>query len=382
MIFLLYSWFILIVAAIPAALIWKNLSLFQPAARANSESHDERVVSLLIPARDEEAGIREALQSVLQSEYPQLEVIVMDDNSTDKTAEIVTEIASNDPRLKLYKSGELPEGWNGKQHACWQLADVASGDLLLFMDADVRLARGAIRRMVAQLDASQTALLSGFPKQITGSLPEKLLIPLMYHILLGYLPLDRMRASNKPEFGAGCGQLFLTTKEDYLAADGHRAIADSRHDGLKLPRAFRSAGLHTDLFDASDIAQVRMYSGWRTVFLGLMKNATEGVANKKLIWIFTVLLLCGAVLPVLSFLHAIYYGWLFIDSGRMWSTLILGVATVLSFAARYQIAKRLESTKIGVWLQPLAVGIFLAVQWLAFIRKARGKGQLPWRGRA
>ena len=362
-------------------MVWKNLSLFQKAARARRDASDTETVALLIPARNEEAGIAETLNNALQSEYDNLLVYVLDDNSTDDTAKIVSEIAEKDGRVRILQSAELPEGWNGKQHACWQMANSTEAELLLFMDADVRLARGAIRRMVAELENRRVALLSGFPKQVTDTLPERLLIPMMYYILLGYLPLDQMRASPRPEFGAGCGQLFLTRRKDYLAAGGHKAIASSRHDGVKLPRAYRQNGLTTDLFDASDLAQVRMYDGWRSVVVGLLKNATEGIASQKLIFIFTVLLMCGSILPVLSFAHAVYYGWIFIDSARLWSTALLGIATCLSFMPRSQIAGRLETSKIGAILHPLAVGLFLSVQWWAFIREKTGKGQVAWRGR-
>lgn len=362
-------------------MVWKNLSLFQLASRSRGDQQDSERVGLLIPARNEEAGIAETLNNALQSEYDLLEVWILDDHSTDRTADIVQEIANKDDRVHLIHSAELPDGWNGKQHACWQLANATDTELLLFMDADVRLARGAIRRMVAEQDNRRVALLSGFPKQLTQSFAERLLIPMMYYILLGYLPLDRMRASTQPEFGAGCGQLFLARRKDYFASGGHQAIANSRHDGVKLPRAFRQAGLSTDLFDASDLAQVRMYDGFRSVVVGIMKNATEGIAGQPLIYIFTVLLGCGVILPVFSFAHAVFYGWIFIDSARCWSTILLGIATVLSFLPRFQIAGRLEESKLGAILQPLAVGMFLALQWWAFAREKLGKSPIEWRGR-
>lgn len=362
-------------------MVWKNLSLFQRASRSRPDAQDTETVALLIPARNEEAGIAETLNNALQSEYSKLEVWVLDDHSTDHTADIIKDISSKDARVHLVHSVDLPEGWNGKQHACWQLANATDAELLLFMDADVRLARGAIRRMVAEQDNLRVALLSGFPKQLTQSLWERLLIPMMYYILLGYLPLDRMRASTQPEFGAGCGQLFLARRKDYFASGGHQAISASRHDGVKLPRAFRQAGLSTDLFDASDLAQVRMYDGFRSVIVGLMKNATEGIAGQPLIYVFTVLLGCGVILPVFSFAHALYYGWIFIDSARCWSTILLGIATVLSFLPRFQIAGRLEDSKLGAVLQPFAVGVFLTVQWWAFLRERLGKAPVEWRGR-
>jgi glycosyltransferase involved in cell wall biosynthesis len=330
----------------------------------------------LIPARNEEQGIAAAVGSVAASSWRELEIIVLDDHSSDGTAAIVQALAASDPRIRLVNSPELPPGWNGKQHACWQAAQLGRGELLLFMDADVRLQPQAIARCVAEFDLRRTALLSGFPNQEQGTLSEAMLIPLMYVVLLGYLPLDQMRTTKKPEFGAGCGQLFLAERTAYFACGGHQAIAASRHDGLKLPRAFRAAGLMTDLFDASDLASVRMYRGWREVTRGLLKNATEGIANPNLILIFSVLLIGGFTAPLLSFAHALFYGW------KVLPTVLLGVATLVSFLPRALIAHRLGHSPLGVLLNPLAILLFVLLQWVALVRQVTGLGTVAWRGRA
>ena len=279
-----FSLVILVLAAFPALLFMRNLPQFHRAAATNKpESGTPSGISVLIPARNEEASIQQSLQCLSASAFQPLEILVLDDASTDRTAEIVSQFASQDARVRLLQSPVLPEGWNGKQHACWQLAQAAKFDWLLFLDADVRLSADALPRIAAELAKTPRDLLSGFPCQETGTLFEKLLIPLMHVVLLGFLPLDQMRASRKPEFGAGCGQLFIARREAYFAADGHRAIKNSRHDGLKLPRSFRAANLVTDIFDATDIATCRMYTSMQQVVHGLLKNATEGIAQPKLI---------------------------------------------------------------------------------------------------
>ncbi len=364
---------VLALTALPAILVRRNLSVFQNARSASASTGCS--VSLLIPARNEQAGIATAVESAL-GEYPgALEIIVMDDHSEDRTRDIVQKLAMHDPRIRLELAPELPQGWNGKQHACWQLAAVARHELFIFMDADVRLQPDSLSRMVGQWEDCGAALLSGFPRQEMGSLSEQLLIPMMYVVLLGYLPFDQMRSSTKPEFGAGCGQLFITRRQDYFHSDGHRAIRDSRHDGLQLPRAYRRAGLSSDVFDASDVARVRMYHGWREVVRGLLKNATEGIANSKLIVLFSLLLLGAAVLPVLLLLLALVQGWPPLSCG------ILGLATALSFAPRWWIARRLQHPLIGVWLHPLSVGLFVTLQWIAYLRQLLGLRGVAWRGR-
>ncbi len=362
-------------------MVSRNLPLFAVAPKVDAHDLTECPVSVLIPARDESEGIAAAIESVLENTHPAFELIVMDDDSTDDTAAIVRSFAQRDARVRLECSEKLPPGWNGKQHACWQLAGKSRFDLLLFLDADVRLQPDAISRTVAAMDQAQVDLMSGFPRQLTGTVSEELLVPMMYFVLLGYLPFDRMRASGKPEFSAGCGQMFLAKRHAYLEAGGHRSIQASRHDGLKLPRSFRLAGFKTDLFDAADVAQVRMYHGWREVMRGVLKNANEGMANKKLIFVFTALLLAGSVLPVFSFAHAVVYGWMSLDSARFWSTIMLGIATAMSFAARYQIARRWNQSLLGVWLHPVAVAWFLGLQWIAFLRDLLGREAVAWRGR-
>lgn len=364
-------------SALPALLTFRNLGLFlQLPDRADLDAAEYSPVSVLIPARDEEAGIADALQSVLTNEGVELEVIVMDDHSADATAEIVRQSAEQDARVRLVTAPELPDGWNGKQHACYRLAEQAKYDLLLFLDADVRLSHDALVRLVARLESTpDVSLLSGFPDQQTVSIGEKLLIPMMHYVLLGYLPLDQMRESTKPEFGAGCGQLFLARKADYFEAGGHEKIRESRHDGLKLPRAFRAAGHKSDLVDASEIATVRMYTSWSEVMRGLLKNANEGIARSPLIFIFTVLLLGGSVLPVLMLAHAIYWQW------SLLPTIILAVATGLSLLPRLVIAFKLRQSILGAFLHPFAVGLFVGLQWIAFLRDRLGVEQVAWRGR-
>ncbi len=379
MFFIFYALLLLVLAGLPALLFVRNLPLYRVAAPVNVAANVNASVagiSVLIPARNEEAGIATSLQCVLANRFVPFEVLVLDDASTDRTAEIVGSLAEGDSRIHLLRSVQLPEGWNGKQHACWQLAEAAKHEWLLFLDADVRLSADALARIAAELALEPRDLLSGFPLQETRTFFEQLLIPLMHLVLLGFLPLDQMRASRKPEFGAGCGQLFVARRDAYFAADGHRAIRGSRHDGLKLPRSFRAAGLVSDLFDATDIARCRMYTSMQQVVQGLLKNATEGIAQPKLIAVFSVLLLGGQTLPILSLPHAIFYGW------PIAAVAILALATLVSFIPRALAAKQFKQPWLGVVLNPLAVALFVAIQWWALARKSLGIKPILWRGRS
>ncbi len=379
MLILLLSAVVFVLAVLPALMTFRNLPQFRKAAEATDA---EATISILIPARNEEANIESALRAVTACPSGSLEVIVLDDASSDRTAEIVAALAAEDPRIRLIASEPLPDGWNGKQFACWQLAKAAKNPLICFLDADVRLTVDAVPRLCAQAQYAKAELVSGFPHQVTESWLERLLIPMMHFVLLGYLPLERMRQSTQPEFGAGCGQLFVADRTAYFDCGGHEAIRDSRHDGLLLPRNFRRHGLGSDVFDAADIATVRMYSGASEVVSGLLKNATEGMASPRLIWIFSVLLIGGCVIPVLACGHVLYHGWFVSDSWylRVAATL-LSAAACVSFVPALLLGRRYSYSVLQIALHPLAVGLFMAIQWLAFFRERLGMQAVAWKGR-
>lgn len=360
-------------ALLPALVFRRNFKLFGPPP-PRPATGVRPAVSVLIPARNEEGAIGGAVEAALASEGVEFEVVVLDDQSEDRTAEIVRGIAARDPRVRLETAPPLPAGWCGKQHACAVLARHARHPLLLFVDADVRLAPDGLARSAAFLAASGADLASGFPRQETVTFFERLLIPLMHFILLGFLPMARMRNSRHPAYSAGCGQLFLARRDGYEKAGGHSAIRASLHDGVALPRIFRQAGLATDLFDATDVASCRMYHNAPEVWRGLSKNAVEGLASPGKIVPVTLLFLLGQVLPpvllVLALLGALPLA-------------VLAPAAVGTLAVclpRLAASRRFRQPVDGALLQPLAILVFLAIQWTALGKKLLGR-PAGWKGR-
>jgi hypothetical protein len=364
----------LILALVPALLFLRNLRLYVPPAAA-IKPEETPAVSLLIPARNEEAGIGQAVEAAIASEAVDLEVVVLDDHSEDATAEIVARIAARDSRVRLESAPPLPPGWCGKQHACWILAGTASHPILAFIDADVRLQPTGLHRAAAFLHESGGGLVSGVPLQKTDTLFEKLLIPLIHFILLGFLPVGRMRRSRQPAYGAGCGQLFLARRQAYQQSGGHSAIRESLHDGVRLPRAFRAAGFSTDLFDATDVASCRMYRSGKEVWNGLAKNAVEGLAAPKTIVPATMLLGGGQVMPVA--LCALGAANLISPAGL--ATAI--VACLLAYVPRLAGVIRFRQSLLGALLHPVGISLFLAIQWYALVRRVLGR-PASWRGRS
>jgi hypothetical protein len=349
----------------PAVLFVANLRLYRPPPAAGVGL---RAVSVLIPARNEEGSIGAALASVVASTGVEFEVIVLDDASTDGTGRIVAAVAERDGRVRLAEAPALPAGWNGKQHACHVLASLARYDLLCFLDADVRVEPGALARLEQFLVDSQASLVSGFPREETGTPLEWLLIPLIHFVLLGFLPFAMLRREARdPAFAAGCGQIMMVERAAYALAGGHGAIRESMHDGLRLPRLFREKGFATDLTDLTGLARCRMYTDARGVWQGLVKNATEGMAAPGRIVPFTVLLGAGQVLPLV--LVAVWPG--------VWT----GLAVAACYLPRVLAAVRFRQSWRGVVLHPVGVAALLVLQWYALGRKLLGY-RATWKERA
>ncbi|MBM2575895.1 glycosyltransferase [Jannaschia sp. Os4] len=361
----------LVLASIYVSTTFVNLVLFR-APRAVAEGMPE--VSVLIPARDEADNIRAALDGALAQWGVEVEVVVLDDGSTDGTDGIVAEYAARDPRVRLVRGADLPAGWNGKQHACHQLSQAASHPVLLFVDADVRLAPDAAARMRGYMQARGLDLVSGFPRQVTGSLAERVAIPQILMLLLGYLPFAFARLSNSPGFAAGCGQLMMVTAGAYAAAGGHAAFRDRMHDGLNLPRNVRLSGGRTDILDATPLAVTRMYDNWPDIVSGFSKNATEGMAKPVALPVWTVLLAGGHLLPFLTLALGLLFG---AEDAVTFSASALG----LVLAARALLAWRVCQGWRAVLLHPAGVVVTLWIQWRALAAARRGE-TATWRGRS
>jgi hypothetical protein len=361
----------LLLAGVPALLYLANLLVYRRAPMPAPEQVP--AVSVLIPARNEERSIAAAVESALASRGVMVEVVVLDDHSEDDTAPIVAAIARRDERVRLLAAPPLPVGWCGKQHACHVLAGTAGYPLLAFLDSDARLAPDGLARLAAFQTRSRADLVSGIPYQETGTLLERMVIPLIHFILLGLLPMAWMRRSRHPAFAAGCGQLFLATRQGYDRSGGHAAIRTTLHDGILLPRAFRAAGLWTDLCDATDLAHCRMYRGAGELWHGLAKNATEGLASPAMIVPATLLLLGGQVFPMGLLAAA---AWL--PHAALALTI---VAALLAYLPRLTSAVRFRQSLVGALLHPAGVCVLLAIQWYALVRGIMRR-PATWKGRS
>lgn len=373
-----FAWASLGCSLLPAVLFCWNAVLYRAPKFASAGTGGDGVgrapVSVLIPARDEERVIASAVGSVLASAGVEFEVVVLDDASTDRTAEIVEALAVKDRRVRLERAPALPSGWNGKQHACAVLAPLARYDVLCFLDADVRLAPDALSAMLSFQVESRSELVSGFPRQETVTPLEWLLLPLIHFVLLGYLPLAMMRRSHSPAFAAGCGQFLMVHRAAYETAGTHAAIRSTMHDGIRLPALFREHGFRTDIADLTALASCRMYRGAGEVWHGLSKNATEGLAAPSRIVPFTLLLLLGQVMPLILL-------GLAAGLGQHRSMAVSAMAVLASYLPRVLGCLRFKQRVVGAVLHPLGVLALLVLQWNALTRKLAGRKE-NWKQRA
>jgi cellulose synthase/poly-beta-1,6-N-acetylglucosamine synthase-like glycosyltransferase len=355
---------LLILAALPALLSVINLSVLARTPRRPAS--DQALVSILIPARNEALNIGSAVKAALASQGVEIEVIVMNDGSTDDTADIVRAIATRDPRVRLLDAPPLPEGWTGKVHACHQLAQHARGTHFLFVDADVRLEPHAASLLAGHAQATGARLVSAVPRQIMKTLGEWLTVPSINFLLLGYLPMSLMRGSLHPGFGAACGQLMLVERKAYRASGGHAAIRSLIHDGIQLARLFRRKGFMTDLVPGEALASCRMYSRFIDTWNGFAKNAHEGMAKPVALPVWSALLLGGHVLP-----------FVLLPLSPIWPIVW---AALLSLAARAMITVATRENPLSIFLHPFTILMCLAIQWSVLLRIG-GTRQAGWKGR-
>lgn len=231
-------------------------------------------VSVLIPARDEAHRIAATIRSVLaQQSLPNMEILVLDDGSTDGTADVVHRAAGGDPRVKVLTGSVPPLGWLGKPHACAQLAEAACGDILVYVDADVVLAPTAVAGAAAMLRGPHAPdLVSVWPRQVAAGALGHLVQPLLAWSWLTTVPLRIAERSRRPSLAVANGQ-FLAMRADALScAGGWAAVRDAVLDDIGLARAVRISGGRTGVVDGSAVATCRMYATGRELSAGYRKS--------------------------------------------------------------------------------------------------------------
>jgi len=329
------------------------------------------LLSVLVPARNEEKRIRPCLESLLASDYPNLEILVLDDHSSDATSDIVRQFARQDPRLRLLPGRELPPGWTGKAWACQQLAGQAKGDFLAFVDADTRFADLTLTQAVSLALARKSDLLSLWPHLQAKSWSERLVIPFVHVFILLYLP--HWMGGRSASLGAANGQFLLFRREAYEKIGGHAAVSGHLVEDIALARKLRAAGFSVLNRDGTRpgqpvaLVRCRMYHNFPDLWDGFTKNLYPAFDGRLGAFIFFQLF--QTVVFLAPFLLLPFF--------PLDPILWIEVAVILSL--RLAMAHRFRQSGLGAVLHPLGQVLVLAIagnSWLQALRK-----RLPWRGR-
>ncbi len=269
---------------------------------------DEDLISVLIPARNEEKNITICLQSVMEQDYPKMEILVLDDSSEDNTFQEAAALAAEDTRIKVFKGEPLAAGFTGKNWACYQLSQAASGDYILFIDADVSLGEGSILSALREVKKLNLGLLSVFPSQKIKSAGEWLIVPLMNWLLLTFLPLFFVYSKKSPSLAAANGQFMFFERSAYKNAGGHYSLGPSVAEDITFAKLLKQKNISVKTYLGGDAVFCRMYSDFKDSFEGFSKNFYAGSGlNPFLFLIITAgLAVCFNIPIIMVFVDKIF----------------------------------------------------------------------------
>lgn len=291
--------FLLMVICISNLFVFRSLKDYR-------QTVSQPKMSILIPARNEQGNIGPCVEALLRQDYSDFEVVVMDDDSTDSTWQVLERIAISDRRLKIRKGMPLPAGWLGKSWACHQLALIAEGDLLLFMDADTVAQHPAmLKRAAAAVQEEKADLISAFPRQIMLTFPEKLVMPFSYWGTMVFLPLAIAYHNQDPRFAAAAGCFMLFRKASFWKIGGFEAVRNDRVDDVGLCRLVRRNNMRWRLLDGTEEFSVRHYKNTRDLLASHVRNfyrVLDNMVGSIMIWLWLLIVFW---LPIIVFITSV-----------------------------------------------------------------------------
>ena len=327
-------------------------------------SKSNKLVSVLIPARNEEQNISKILHDLLFQEYPNIEILVFDDQSTDKTAEIVRDIAKKHDNVQLISSEGLPDGWLGKNYACHSLAQKANGEFFLFVDADVRIKNNIIGQTLHFAEKHNLSLVSVFPKQVMKGWGEYATVPNMNYILLTLLPLILVRKLGLSSIAAANGQYMFFEAENYKRTLPHETMKSEKVEDIKIARHYKKERLKIACLANETDIRCRMYGSYKESLNGFSKNVTTFFGNSFILAILFWLITTLGFIPIL-----LIYG----TTGlALYLVAVLIIRSFVSITSRQSVAKNLTY----LLLQHLSLGLIIAKSIYNQFKK-----EYIWKGR-
>jgi chlorobactene glucosyltransferase len=349
------------VYAVLNARAWRNLRELQ-----NSPGTQQPKVSLLVPARNEAINLERLLPSLIAQDYANLEIIVLDDHSDDGTLAIIRKYAALDSRLLPLEGADLPRGWLGKPHACQQLSRAASGELLIFTDADTLWSPDGVGLIVNAFASTNADALCAWPEQECTDWLSSLLQPLQQWSLMAFLPLTLVPAPRFPMAVAANGQCLAFKREMYNRIGGHTGVSSSVIEDMALARNVKNTRGRFQLFNAAGVIRTRMYASVNEAFEGYAKNVFPAFGASRLA--FMAVMLMNLILFVAPWI------WLIFQPG-----LEPAFAVLLSLLPR-TLSDRASLYPSGLsLLHPLAILVWAVIGLESWHRYKRGT--VGWKGR-
>ena len=356
-----FAYIVIAFTTIQMIVAFVNFVLKQKMCATNES---DGMVSVLIPARNEEKNIANILQDILVQDYHNFEVLVFDDQSTDKTVEIVSAFMQNNKKVRLIQSKGLPNRWLGKNHACHSLALEAKGEYFLFVDADVRIRYNIIGKTHNFANKHRLNLVSVFPKQIMKSWGENATIPIMNYILLTLLPLILVRKIGMTSIAAANGQYMFFDAKNYMNTLPHQLMKSEKVEDIKIARYYKQKHLKVACLASETDVKCRMYDSYQESVNGFSKNVTTFFGNSILLAILFWLATTLGFIPVL-----LIYG----SSGL---AIYLAAVIIIHIMVSVTSGQSIFRNIIYLLLQQISLGLII----LKSIQSKLKKGHI-WKGR-
>ena len=334
------------------------------------------LISILIPARNEAENISRCLKSLLKQDYPNLEIVVLNDNSTDGTSKEVKVIAEKDHRVRLVEGAPLEDGWIGKNFASHQLAKYAKGEYFIFTDADTLHFPKTVSSAFGALITTKVDALSIYPRQIMVTFAERMTVPIINTALQCFIPFILIKKSKSPLFSTALGQFMMFKREAYEKIGGYESIKGHMVDDIQISKRVKKSGYKFMIFDGRNTIYCRMYKNLKGVIIGLAKSIYPAFnGNILALFSFTGLLTATLLIPfTLLPLGAFLFDWPVAIIRLIIFQVIIVLAIKTIFAIRY------KQRMLDILLAPLSMAIIDALVFVSFFQAKYGEG-LSWKGR-